>query len=321
MHGRRGFRSHGAFTLSKLLSRSTHIEEVFLQRNRIGPYGSSAIFLAASTNPHLRTLVMRRCSIGERGALAFAEHVCSSNVTGLKEIDLSVNSIGFKGSIAVETALSRREEGKEIECDLEGNLVFQEVMNCVTHGLGILLSIIGFFALSHRVQDKSHRHSISCAVYSISLLVLYTSSTLFHSFFALQVTRYVFEVLDHCAIYILIAGSYTPYLQIALWDKPIWSIYLLAFIWLCCICGVSVEAFFPTWVHKPKFTLAMYLGMGWSCVVCLPDLVEVIPPSTINLLVLGGVGYTSGVPFFVRNNNLDHSIWVSNVWVQISMAY
>lgn len=185
---------------------------------------------------------MRRCSIGERGALAFAEHVCNSNVTGLHEIDISVNGIGFTGCIAVETALSRRGEGKKIECDLEGNLVFQgkdffffsalrntciavhnvvmyvvsqrnlfhstfslpiiEVMNCVTHGLGILLSIVAFFALSHRVQDKSHRHKISCAVYSTSLLVLYTSSTLYHSFFALQVTRYIFEVLDKCAIYI-----------------------------------------------------------------------------------------------------------------------
>jgi len=309
LHGKRGFRSHGAFTLSKLLSESAHIEEVFLQRNSIGPYGSSAIFLAASTNPILRTLVMRRCSIGERGALAFAEHVCSSNISGLHEVDISVNGIGFKGCIAVETALSRREEGKKIECDLEGNLVFQEVMNCVTHGLGILLSVIAFFVLSHRVQDKSHRHIISCAVYSTSLLVLYTSSTLYHSFFALQVTRYVFEVLDKCAIYILIAGSYTPYLQIALSDKPIWSIYLLAFIWLCCIAGVSVEAFFPSWEHKSKFSLSMYLGMGWACMVCLPDLVEVIPSSTVNLLVLGGVGYTSGVPFFVRNNNLDHSIW------------
>eukprot|EP00562_Extubocellulus_spinifer_P035486 CAMPEP_0178683100 /NCGR_PEP_ID=MMETSP0699-20121125/2128_1 /TAXON_ID=265572 /ORGANISM="Extubocellulus spinifer, Strain CCMP396" /LENGTH=177 /DNA_ID=CAMNT_0020327681 /DNA_START=516 /DNA_END=1046 /DNA_ORIENTATION=- len=140
LHGKRGFRSHGAFTLSKLLSESAHIEEVFLQRNSIGPYGSSAIFLAASTNPILRTLVMRRCSIGERGALAFAEHVCSSNISGLHEVDISVNGIGFKGCIAVETALSRREEGKKIECDLEGNLVFQVIAGSYTPYLQIALS-------------------------------------------------------------------------------------------------------------------------------------------------------------------------------------
>lgn len=164
LHGRRGFRSHGAFTLSKILSESRNIQEVFLQRNKIGPYGSSAIFIAAATNPCLRTLVMRRCAIGERGARAFAEHVCNSDVSGLREIDMSVNAIGFPGCIEVETALSRREEGKKIECDLEGNLVFQEVMNCVTHGLGIILSIVAFLALSRRVQHNSSRHIISCAI-------------------------------------------------------------------------------------------------------------------------------------------------------------
>jgi len=309
LHGRRGFRSHGAFTLSKILSESRNIEEVFVQRNKIGPYGSSAIFIAAGTNPCLQTLVMRRCAIGERGARAFAEHVCRSDVSGLREVDLSVNGIGFSGSIEVETALSRREEGKKIECDLEGNLVFQEVMNCVTHGLGIILSVVAFFALSRRVQHKSHRHIISCAIYSTSLLVLYLASTLYHSFFALMVTRYVFEVIDKCAIYILIAGSYTPYLQICLHDKPKWSVYLLAFIWLCAIMGVSVEACFPAWKYKPTFSLSMYLGMGWACMVCLPDLIEVVPMVTLHLLVMGGVAYTGGVPFFVRNNNLDHSVW------------
>ena len=164
LHGRRGFRSHGAFTLSKILSESRNIEEVFLQRNKIGPYGSSAIFIAAATNPCLRTLVMRRCAIGERGARAFAEHVCGSDMSGLREIDMSVNAIGFSGCIEVETALSKREEGKKIECDLEGNLVFQEVMNGVTHGLGIILSVVAFLALSRRVQHQSNRHIISCAI-------------------------------------------------------------------------------------------------------------------------------------------------------------
>ncbi len=115
--------------------------------------------------------------------------------------------------------------------------------------------------------------------------------------------------IDHCAIYILITGSYTPFLRIALEDKPLGSTYLLIFLYLCCAGGVFVEAFYNTWVHKPKFSLTMYLGMGWSCLICMPDLMEVLPREATNLIILGGVGYTSGVPFFVRNNNLDHSIW------------
>ena len=182
-------------------------------------------------------------------------------------------------------------------------------MNCVTHGLGIILCVIGTICLLGRVRHKSSRYIVSCSIYSLSLLVLYMSSTLYHSFFALQTTRYIFEVFDHCAIYLLIAGSYTPYLRIALANQPKWDVWLLIFIWACCICGIYVEAFHPAWKYKSKFSLIMYLGMGWSCLACVPDLMAILPSEALNLLMLGGVGYTAGVPFFVRNNNLDHSIW------------
>jgi hemolysin III len=182
-------------------------------------------------------------------------------------------------------------------------------MNGCTHGLGIVLSWIGGIMLSNRIKGLSRTHDISCAIYTTSLLTLYTSSTLYHSFFSLQNTKYVFEVFDKCAIYILIAGSYTPFLQIILSHKPIWSVGLLSFIWVSCFCGICVEAFLPSWRYRGQFSLSMYLCMGWSCLVCLPEMMERLPQGCINLLILGGVGYTAGVPFFVRNNNLDHSIW------------
>ena len=150
--GKKGIRSHGAFALSKVLQISKHIEEVFIPGNKIGSYGASAIFCAASTNPTLRTLLMRGCRIGERGAFALISQILtppenSSNgdegnknkkrrcCCGLKEIDLSANRIGFYGVFAIEKGLKRRLElgtGEVIEIDLEANMVFQEVMNCVT---------------------------------------------------------------------------------------------------------------------------------------------------------------------------------------------
>lgn len=150
--GKKGIRSHGAFALSKVLQISKHIEEVFIPGNKIGSYGASAIFCAASTNPTLRTLLMRGCRIGERGAFALVSQILtppenSSNgdegnknkkrrcCCGLKEIDLSANRIGFYGVFAIEKGLKRRLElgtGEVIEIDLEANMVFQEVMNCVT---------------------------------------------------------------------------------------------------------------------------------------------------------------------------------------------
>lgn len=320
-NGKRGIRSHGAFTLSQVLRVSRHVEEVFLPGNRIGPYGASAIFVAVAGNPTLQTLLMRGCRIGERGAWAFAAHVLSSpdSATSLREVDLSANLIGFHGCLAVEKAMKRKtdrllengDSGNDglMEVDLEGNLVFQEVMNCLTHGLGILLAFVGTYLLSKRVKGKPDYYVFSCAVYSTSLVVLYTSSTLFHSFFALQRTKYIFKVFDMCAIYILIAGSYTPFLSIALHHEPVWSGHLLSFIWVCSLAGIAVEAFLPLWKHKPKFTLSMYLGMGWSVLLAMTDLLEALPTGAIHLVIAGGLGYTLGVPFFVRNNNLDHSIW------------
>ena len=111
-------------------------------------------------------------------------------------------------------------------------------------------------------------------------------------------THHVAVVLDN-----------SPFLSIALHHEPMWSTQLLAFIWICAICGISVEAFYPLWIHKGKFSLAMYLGMGWACMACVKDLAEALSMQGIYLLVAGGLGYTGGVPFFVRNNHLDHSIW------------
>ena len=182
-------------------------------------------------------------------------------------------------------------------------------MNGITHGVGVLLSMYGGYLLSHRVQDQSHTHSVSCGIYTFSLLALYLSSTLYHSFFTMLNTRYIFRVMDKCAIYILIAGSYTPFLQILMSDQPGFSYGLLGFLWLCGGLGIYVEAAFPTWKWKSTFSLSMYLGMGWAALICLPQMKERLPIGCIQLLVLGGVAYTAGVPFFVRDNNLDHAIW------------
>lgn len=80
-------------------------------------------------------------------------------------------------------------------------------------------------------------------------------------------------------------------------------------MWCCCLLGIAVEATCPVWPHKTKFSLAMYLGMGWCAIICLPEISTLVPDTCINIMILGGVGYTSGVPFFIRNNNLDHAVW------------
>ena len=321
-YGRRfkGFGSHGAFALSKVIQKSQYLEELFMSRNRIGPYGAAAIFLAASTNTKLRTIVMRKCQISSQGALAFTQHILCGQIQisdkrqcGLKQVDLSCNRMGHIGIKIIQDSQKLHnanvQEHNQIEIDLDGNLVFQEILNGITHGVGIILVVFGAVVLSRRVKDKSLRHVLSCAIYNFSLLLLYTSSTLYHSFFYLKLTRDIFHVFDRCAIYILIAGTYTPVLVITFPTNIWWSGYMLSFIWICGICGICVDASAPTWKYKGQFSLVMYLCMGWASMMVLPDCMQVWPQGTSNLIVLGGLLYTAGVPFFVRNTNLDHTVW------------
>ena len=318
LRGSHGFGSHGALTLAKVLQVTEYVTEVDLSRNRIGPYGATAIFLACAHNPAVAHLNVRRCCVKERGALAFAAYVAPSAVTNLVHVDLSANHMGYHGCIAIDRALQAREKMQlssnvgTLTVDLEGNHVFQEIMNGVTHGFGVLLAFAGSWIMSAAVEGRSKRHLFSCAIYSTSLVVLYTSSTLFHSFFTMRGTKWIFEVLDKCAIYILIAGSYTPFLQIVLAHEPLYSIHLLAFLWILCCLGIGVELCLPGWQHKGKFSLAMYLGMGWSALVCLPEVARILPKEAIHLMVEGGVAYTAGVPFFVRDNS--KCAWKKSEW-------
>lgn len=129
IHGSKcGFRSHGAFALAKIIQACHYIQDVRLSRHKVGPYGASAIFLAASKHPSLRTLEMRHCRLLERGGMAFAELVCRSTECRLEDVNLSANHIGLRGSVAIEQELSRRSEKlPDMHVDLEANLVFQEV--------------------------------------------------------------------------------------------------------------------------------------------------------------------------------------------------
>ena len=313
--GQDGMGSHGALALAKVLQVGAHhVTEVLLQRNWIGPYGATAIFLACvDPQSSVERLSLRRCRIGERGALALAAYIVPSTTTKLTWMDLSANHCGYHGCVAIDRAMQVRDQkGLQpiMTIDLEGNHVFQEIMNGVTHGLGVLLAFVGAYLLSNSVQGKSKWHSTSCAIYSTSLIVLYTSSTLYHSFFTMLHTKWVFEVLDKSAIYILIAGSYTPFTTIVLHHEPLYSTGLLTFLWCCCILGIGVEFGLPTWEHRGKFSLAMYLGMGWSALVCLPEMARILPRRALDWMVLGGVAYTVGVPFFVRNNSCVYKVVV-----------
>eukprot|EP00667_Euglena_gracilis_P005803 EG_transcript_5846 len=263
----KGLRSGGAVALSKALSLGKmEVEDLKIDQNRIGPYGAAALAQAVPNSP-VRSLSMPMNFVGELGAKAIAQHLLRSEKTALLSLDLSVNNTGFAGVQHITQALEYREGASlpSIKVDVEGNLVFPEVMNSVTHGLGMVFCIVGTVLLSLATAGKSSRHVAACALYSTTLCLLFTSSTLYHSFFALKTTRTIFQVFDLCAIYLLITGSYTPFLLVVLHDKLRWSVGLFSFLWACTILGICLELphkRLPFGIAKERLALILLCQAG-----------------------------------------------------------
>ena len=183
----------------------------------------------------------------------------------------------------------------------------EEIMSAVTHGVGALLSIV---ALVLCVLFSAHNEStvgvISSIIYGITLIILYTMSTLYHSL-AVNNAKRVFRIIDHCSIYLLIAGTYTPFTLITL-PKPL-GYYLFALVWGIAILGIVLNA-----INLKKYKIISfisYLVLGWVIVFCYKPLRDNLDYSGILLLVAGGVVYTLGSIFygFGKNVKYFHSIF------------
>jgi len=149
-------------------------------------------------------------------------------------------------------------------------------------------------------------------VYGISLVLEYTASTLYHSFPWPRV-KHVFKILDHCGIYLLIAGTYTPFTLVTLRNATMGplshvGLWLFALEWTFAIVGISVEA---AWAYRPRWvSAAVYLAMGWLVVIALQPLVASIAPEGLWLLVAGGLCYTVGTIFYVlKRVPYMHAVW------------
>lgn len=186
----------------------------------------------------------------------------------------------------------------------------EEVFNSVTHGVGILVSIAALVLMvifSYRYG--SALHIVSAAVFGTTLVLLYTASTLYHSFQKPRLKR-VFKIMDHSCIYALIAGTYTPFVLVTLRGALGWTIF--GIVWSLTVLGILFKVFF---INRFKIisTLA-YVFMGWIIVVALKPLVHALPGSAIAWIVAGGVIYTLGTIFYSwKKIPFNHAIWHSFV--------
>lgn len=186
----------------------------------------------------------------------------------------------------------------------------EEIANAITHGLGIVASIVALVLLVvFAARYGTPLHVVSVAIYGTTLILLYTASTLYHSLSNTRACK-VFKIIDHCSIYLLIAGTYTPFTLVTLWGPWGWSLF--AVVWSIAIVGVALEAF---WVHRPKWVSAViFLAMGWLVIVAIKPLVAALPPLGWQLLLAGGIAYTLGCVFYVlKRVPYMHAVW--HLWV------
>jgi len=186
------------------------------------------------------------------------------------------------------------------------NIRYEEIANSVSHGVGILLSIAGLSILVvfASLYGKAP-HIVGATIFGSSLLVMYTASTLYHSFRAPRL-KHVLKIVDHASIYLLIAGTYTPFTLVTL--RGIWGWILFGIVWGLALLGIVFQIFF-VYRFKVLATFA-YILMGWLAVIAIKPLVAALPIPGLILLVAGGVAYTSGTVFYLwKSLPYHHAIW------------
>jgi hemolysin III len=182
----------------------------------------------------------------------------------------------------------------------------EEIANTLTHALGAMLSVIAcYMLLTAAIVDNSLVKTISFSVYGASLVLLFSASTFYHYFQDVH-RKQIFKLLDHCAIYLLIAGTYTPLMLISLNDQL--GMIMLMIIWTLAILGVFFKLKFG---HRYKKTsLITYLGMGLISITIIKQLNEKLSSEGLTLLALGGIIYCLGVIFYVQKRiHFNHAIW------------
>jgi hemolysin III len=182
----------------------------------------------------------------------------------------------------------------------------EELVNSITHGVGLVLSIAGFAVLlTLAIMHGSALRIVSCAIYGSTLICVYAASTLYHGI-ASPRFKHALKIFDHCAIYLLIAGTYTPFLLVNLGGGWGWS--LLGVIWGLAMAGILLKFWFVD--HFKIFSTAVYLAMGWLAIVAAKPLLQHVSTQGIVWLVAGGLMYTIGVAFFAAPRlRHGHAIW------------
>ncbi|HEX7770930.1 MAG TPA: hemolysin III family protein [Pyrinomonadaceae bacterium] len=182
----------------------------------------------------------------------------------------------------------------------------EEVANSISHGLGLLLALVAVpILVLAAIEIGNVRFLVGVSVFGGTMVLLYLASTLYHSI-SHEAAKQLFRVFDHTAIFLLIAGSYTPF-SLGVLHGP-WGWSLLAIVWTLAIIGITLKIRKRT--RHSRITIVLYVIMGWLAVVAVKPMVMLIPVPGILLIFAGGLAYTGGLAFFAAQRiRYNHFIW------------
>ena len=183
----------------------------------------------------------------------------------------------------------------------------EEIANSVSHGIGLVAALIGTpFLVVHAVRTGDAGFVVGSSIFAATMILLYLASTLYHALSNGKAKR-VFRVIDHSAIFLLIAGTYTPFTLGVL--SGAWGWTLFGMVWGLAVAGVVLKAF--NRLPHPVLSTGIYLLMGWLVVIAIDPLLDRVPTAGLLWLVAGGLSYTAGVVFFALDSRLryGHLVW------------
>jgi hemolysin III len=182
----------------------------------------------------------------------------------------------------------------------------EEIANAITHGIGALASIAaGAVLITLAMISGTRLQQVSAVVFCSSLVLLYTASTLYHAI-PHAPTKHRLKICDHCAIYLLIAGTYTPFALIGLNGVVGWWLFGVA--WGLAAIGIVFKLFFTG--RFKLFSTLVYIGMGWMAIIAIRPMLQNIPLAALGWLLAGGVAYTAGTLFYHnRSLRYSHAVW------------
>ncbi len=182
----------------------------------------------------------------------------------------------------------------------------EEIANAITHGIGALMAIAALVLLIvFAVIDGTVWHVVSFSIFGATLVLLYFASTLYHSLTHVRAKK-LFHKFDHISIYLLIAGTYTPFCLTALRGWIGWTIF--GIVWGCALIGATVKAISVG--QRVRLSTILYVLMGWTIIIAIKPLYSAISFNSFCFLIGGGISYTLGTIFFLRDQvKYNHSVW------------